>query len=449
MEEPFETLEDLQKWLVDERMVPPPVASKVAGVLLDAGYVYRSSLIHIQRSDLASLNISPPHRNTLFNKLQLQEHQPPLRIIEKEQDDEVLKRAGEALEALVIKHRIIEDKGRPKRTLSYVSKSHAFSTAITKKRITFGHEFFFSLESPIETTAFDENGPAITADENKDHHPYFLHEIKKLIDSAQLALFPIRQQLFWTKSGHWLRLDDGISAGVEPDFCTTDHVSGEPLVASADGVKLPISKYDVTIAMEQKKGFADSDQMEMVDYGERILCIQQGRQMAFTALFHCSHDDKTIRWAKTTAVDGEFVTKITKPASLKPKQDGQRQLLTMLSKTARELGRDFPKFDQTECSEKLTVLYQVGEGATSTVYCAKLGELEGVAKVMKNGFEDLASHEKRILDHLELAGVPGLMRITKVSHGVLFFNKLLQPFTGTFTVNQVADILDCLEQSHT
>jgi hypothetical protein len=353
------------------------------------------------------------------------------------------------LEDLVIRHRIIEDSGRPKRTLSYVSKSHALIAAVTTKRITFGHEFFFSLESPIETTAFAENGPASTADENTIHHPYFLRETKKLIDSAELVDFTIRQQLFWTKSGHWLKLDDGFSAGVEPDFCTTDHISGEPLVASAaDGVKLPASKYDVTIAMKQKKFFSDSDQIEIVDYGERILCIQRGRQMTFTALFHCSADDKTIRWAKTTVVDGHFITKITKPASLKPKQEGHCQLLTMLSKTSSELGRDFPKFDQTESSQKLTVSYQVGEGATSTVYSAKLGGHEGAVKVMKTGFEQLADHEKEIMDRLELAGVPGLMASTKISHGVLFFNRLLRPFTGTFTVNQVADILDCLKKSH-
>jgi hypothetical protein len=39
---------------------------------------------------------------------------------------------------------------------------------------------------------------------------------------------------------------------------------------------------------------------------------------------------------------------------------------------------------------------------------------------MKNGFEQLAGHEKEILDRLELAGVPGLMASTKSSHGVLF-----------------------------
>ena len=121
----------------------------------------------------------------------------------------------------------------------------------------------------------------------------------------------------------------------------------------------------------------------------------------------------------------------------------------MLSKTSSELEREFPKFDQTECSEKLTVFCQVGEGATSTVYSAKLGEVEGVVKVMKNGFEHLAGHKKQILDHLELSGVPGLMKSTKILHDVLSFNKLLQLFIGTITVNQVADILDCSEKSHT
>lgn len=38
--------------------------------------------------------------------------------------------------------------------------------------------------------------------------------------------------------------------------------------------------------------------------------------------------------------------------------------------------------------------------------------------------------------------------MTKIANGVLFFNKLLRPFTGSFTVDQVADILNCLEQSH-
>jgi len=37
---------------------------------------------------------------------------------------------------------------------------------------------------------------------------------------------------------------------------------------------------------------------------------------------------------------------------------------------------------------------------------------------------------------------------TKVTDGVLFFNKLLRAFTRTFTVDQVTDLLDCLEQTH-
>ena len=365
-------------------------------------------------------------------------------------NESILKRnAEQILEALVVKHRIIEDRGRPKRTLSYISKSHAFSNAITKNRISCGHNFFFPLEKAIKTTAFVKDGPSIKADENTTHHPYFLRETKKLIDSAESANIMIHQRVFWTKSGHWLKLDDGISAGVEPDFCTTDLIAGDPLVAApSEGVKLPPSKYDVAIAFEQKKSFVGSDQMEIVDYGERILCIQRGREVAFTALFHCSGGDKTIRWAKTEEVNGEFITRISKPASLEPYQDGQRQLLTMLTKTSAELGRNFPNYDQTECSQKLTILYRVGEGATSTVYFAKLGGTEGVVKVMKKGFEYLADHEMQILDHLQRESVPGLLSSTKVTDGVLFFNKLLRPFTGTFTVDQVTHLLDCLEQAH-
>ena len=86
-----------------------------------------------------------------------------------------------------------------------------------------------------------------------------------------------------------------------------------------------------------------------------------------------------------------------------PGQDGQRQLLTMLSKTSEELGRDFPFYggNTMRQSGKLKIMFKAGEGATSTVYVAKLGERQGVAKVMKRGFEHLASHEKGIVDHLK------------------------------------------------
>lgn len=75
MEEQFKTAESVQKWLAEDRNVPPPVAAAVASALFDGDYVFSSSLLNIPRADLDSLNISPPHRNVLFNKLQ-QQQQP-------------------------------------------------------------------------------------------------------------------------------------------------------------------------------------------------------------------------------------------------------------------------------------------------------------------------------------------------------------------------------------
>ena len=391
----------------------------------------------------------PMNRRTLRTQFQQQQQQS----VGRQQEDvlRVLKRDAEQLvESMVIKHRIIESKGRPMRTLSYVSKSHAFSSLTVQNRITFAHDFFFDLVDPLERTAdaFREIGPDASEDEIKVHHPYFLREMEKLVNSASSEGWNIRQQLFWTKSGHWLKLDDGISAGVEPDFCTTDTISGGALVASSDKIKLPQSKYDVSIAFEQKKQFVEADQMEMVDYGERLLCIQRGRPVAYTALFHCTLSDKTIRWAETTEVDGQFVTKVSKPASLCPGHDGQRQLLTMLTKSSSELGRDFPKLDQPVEGQYLHVLYNVGEGATSNVYAARLGGVDGVVKVMKIPFRHIADHEKRILDHLRESGAAGVPNCAKVSEDVLFIEPLLRPFTGTFSVEKVAAIVDCLETVH-
>ena len=375
---------------------------------------------------------------------------------QRQRDSSVKRHAEETLESLVIKHRIIENKGRPTRTLSYVSKSHAFSSMVFQNRISFGHDFFFDLADPLKSTdAFQSDGPDPSKDENKTHHPYFLGEMKKLVESAVKAGRTIHQQLFWSKDGHWLKLDDGVSAGVEPDFCTTDSIPNGELVASAKGkAKPPQSKYDVAIAFEQKKKFVNSDQMEIVDYGERILCIQRGRTCVYTALFHCALDDKTIRWAETMEIDEQFVTKISKPASLLPGEDGQRQLLTMLSKSSFELGRVFPKIDQpVDGGHNLKVLYCVGEGATSTVFAARLengqgGGVDGVIKVMKHTFHHLVDHEKSIMDHLSESGMNGLLKCTKVADFVLFFDKLLRPFVGTFSVDKVAAMLDCLKSVH-
>lgn len=71
MEEPFETADSVQKWLVEDRNVPASVAVAVATTLLDGKYFFQSSLLNIPRADLALLNMSPPNRNILFNKLQI------------------------------------------------------------------------------------------------------------------------------------------------------------------------------------------------------------------------------------------------------------------------------------------------------------------------------------------------------------------------------------------
>ena len=365
-----------------------------------------------------------------------------------EANESAKRHAEQTLESLVIKHRILDNRGRPKRTLSYVSKSHAFSSLITQDRIEFGTPFFFPLVDAVTSTAFQGVAPGNSKDENSIHHPYFLSEMKKLVDSAVRAGLKIRQQLFWTKSGHWLKLDDRYSAGVEPDFCTTDLATGEPFIASLDTVKIPRSKYSVTIAFEQKKSFVDTDQMEIVDYGERLLCLQRGREKVYTALFHCCLEEKVIRWAEVTERHGQFTTKISSPASLNPGGEGQRQLLTMLLKTSAEVGPAFPKLDQNAHGQNFHILFNVGEGATSTVYAARAGDQEGVVKVMKNGFERLAGHEHRILNHLAASHVPGLLSCTRISMGTLFFDKLLRPFTGTFSLDNVTFLLDCIKAAN-
>lgn len=75
MEEEFTTFENVQKWLVDDRGVPERVAVKVAQTLFEGGYIYPSSLLNIRWIDLDSLQISPPHKNILLNKLQQQQQQ--------------------------------------------------------------------------------------------------------------------------------------------------------------------------------------------------------------------------------------------------------------------------------------------------------------------------------------------------------------------------------------
>ena len=69
MEQEFETAESIQKWLIENRNVPPSVAAAVAVSLFNAGYVNPSSLLNMGRPQLGSLNILSPHQNVLFNEL--------------------------------------------------------------------------------------------------------------------------------------------------------------------------------------------------------------------------------------------------------------------------------------------------------------------------------------------------------------------------------------------
>ena len=75
LEEEFTTPENVRKWLVNDRRVPEQVAGTVAPTLFEGSYIYPSLLVRITRNDLDSLDISPPHKNVLFNKLQQQQQQ--------------------------------------------------------------------------------------------------------------------------------------------------------------------------------------------------------------------------------------------------------------------------------------------------------------------------------------------------------------------------------------
>jgi hypothetical protein len=303
---------------------------------------------------------------------------------------------------------------------------------------------------PIKSTAFRRKAPSSDADENTVHHKYFLEETAKLVASARRAKRKINQQIYWTKSGQWLKLDDRIAAGVEPDFCTTEVVDEKSLVGDfSKGAQAPLSKYDVALVFEQKKKFLETDLIEAVDYGERLLCIHRGRRVVYTALFHCCDDEKTIRWLETQEVNGKFLTRVSRPQSLMPDCVGQQELLTVLTKTSTELGLIFPKVKASNSDDMVSINSIVGEGATSTVYAARFRKETGILKLMKSGFENLADHEEQILTLLqqnEVGGVPS--SFTKVSHGALFFGETLHHISR-LTALHTNDLVRSLQQAHT
>ena len=172
---------------------------------------------------------------------------------------------------------------RPTRTLSYISKSTALDNTTILRRVWFHQSFFFDLirlPHGFHTEAFKTPGPLETSDEKKVHHPRFIKELEKLVESFTTATKEnksdtvLRQRVLWSKSGHWLKMDDR-TTGVEPDFCFQEIVSPSHLVTPrSDAVVLPHSKYSVTVALEQKKKISHSDQVEAIDYGERLIIIQ-------------------------------------------------------------------------------------------------------------------------------------------------------------------------------
>ena len=340
----------------------------------------------------------------------------------------------------------------PERILSYITKSHAFSDARTAGRVTFGHNFFFPLDDPVATPAFSQAGPDSKKDENSIHHPYFFQEVQKLVDAAVAAGRIIRQQLLWTYEGHWLSLDDKTVAGVEPDFVTMALDISRKM---DDGRQFYVgttpekpSKYDVAMAFEQKKSFVEVDQLEVIDYAERILRIQHGRKVVYTALFHCNEDEMIIRWIRVVPGDGHYVTEISRPESLAPTGLGQRQLLTMLCKTSKELGRCFPVVGPLESGQRVKVSRLLGFGATADVYLGSVDDSEGVLKVFKDHFKYLADHEARTLAHLSQSETPFVSHGVKIKEGVVFFEEILEPIR-TITARHVSSLVECLEHSHT
>lgn len=377
-------------------------------------------------------------------------------LLPKLQDHSSRKRRAEdladAAAILVRRMELASRRGRPQRTLSYVTKSAAFHSNIVQKRVSFNVPYFLNLiDKKFETDAFKTPCPAITEDENTIHHPYFLRELAKLVAAAVAAGVEVRQRVYLSRARKWLSLDDGISSGVEPDFCTTDafpnHAETVLVPSDKTPVSPPASKYDVELTLEAKKAFTDTDQIEAIDYSERILCTQRGRSVAYGALFHCCGEEKNIRWIKTYEVDGEFKSEISEPAMLGPGLSGSTQLLTMLTKSRKELGRPFPSRLTSNAGDALTVQSWVGEGATSHVYIASRGEQVGVVKSLKPGHEDRASREVGVLELLDKQGVTHILPGELVTRSSIYFPKVLIP-PDVISYEMVKGLVSLLEAAH-
>lgn len=319
-------------------------------------------------------------------------------------------------------------------------------------KVSFNQPFFFDLISlpyGFHTEAFKAPGPLETADENKVHHPRFIEELRKLVESFTTATGEdksntvLRQRVLWSKSGHWLRMNHG-TTGVEPDFCFQEREStSDSVTPRSDKVVLPHSQYSVTVVLEQKKKISDNDQVEAIDYGERLIIIQ-ARSDAYTGIFQYCDDRADVRWVHVYIEGDEFRSSITAPARLDvPGGVGQRQLLTMLSLGAEELGLNRPNPPHGfELQKKLE------EGATSVVYEAQRSGLPTVLKVYKSGFERFADSEAQILAHLVKNTVAGIRECDKVGPPVALAFPEVFDRIEVVTSTHVQQLLECLKGAH-
>ena len=360
----------------------------------------------------------------------------------------------EMIDDRIAKKQRVQRAKRPTRTLSYVSKSAAFDNVTILRRVWFNQPFFFdliNLPHGFHTDAFQAPGPLEKADENKVHHPRFIKELEKLVESFTSATATdesnpdtvLRQRVLWSKSGHWLKMDDG-TTGVEPDFCFQERESlSDSVTPRSDKVVLPHSKYSVTVALEQKKKISHSDQVEAIDYGERLIVIQH-RSDSYAGIFQFCEDRADIRWVHVFIGGDEFHSRVTAPERLDISGGtGQLQLLTMLCLGATDLGLNRPNPPHGfELQKKLE------EGATSVVYEAQKSGLPTVLKVYKSGFEVFADSEEQILAHLARNNVAGIRGCEKVGPPTALAFPEVFDRIEVVTSGHMQQLLECLKGAH-
>ena len=113
-----------------------------------------------------------------------------------------------------------------------------------------------------------------------------------------------------------------------------------------------------------------------------------------------------------------------------------------------ELGLDFPQIKASDTNESVKITSYIGEGATSNVYAANFGGSNGVLKLLKDGFQNLADHEFLVLRHLQenqVSGIPGSVK--KIQAGVLFFGEELT-HVSWLDQEKLGNLIDCLRGAH-